>query len=55
MATTTKKKSDKPLILITNDDGITSTGIRALVEAMRVLGKVVVSQVRPPLLFPIHA
>lgn len=36
------KKSSKPLILITNDDGITSTGIRALVEAMKELGKVVV-------------
>lgn len=33
---------NKPLILVTNDDGITSTGIRALVEAMREIGKVVV-------------
>ncbi len=37
-----KSTTNKPLILITNDDGITSTGIRALVEAMRELGKVVV-------------
>ena len=44
MATKIGKKSfsGKPLILITNDDGITSTGIRALVESMRELGKVVV-------------
>ena len=32
----------KPLILITNDDGITAPGIIALVEAMRSIGKVVV-------------
>ena len=32
----------KPLILVTNDDGITAPGIRALVEAMRPLGDVVV-------------
>jgi 5'-nucleotidase len=32
----------KPLILITNDDGITAPGIRALVNAMRALGDVVV-------------
>lgn len=31
-----------PLILITNDDGITSPGIRALVEAVQYLGEVVV-------------
>jgi 5'-nucleotidase len=34
--------SEKPLILVTNDDGITAPGIRALVEAMSELGKVVV-------------
>ncbi len=32
----------KPLILIANDDGITSTGIRKLVELMSQLGEVVV-------------
>jgi 5'-nucleotidase len=34
--------SQNPLILITNDDGITAPGIRALVNAMKVLGDVVV-------------
>lgn len=32
----------KPLILVTNDDGITATGIRTLVELMKQLGSVVV-------------
>ncbi len=32
----------KPIILITNDDGITSPGIRALVDAVRDLGQVIV-------------
>jgi 5'-nucleotidase len=32
----------KPLILVTNDDGITAPGIRTLVEEMRTLGEVVV-------------
>lgn len=32
----------KPLILVTNDDGITSPGIAALVEVMKELGEVVV-------------
>lgn len=32
----------KPLILISNDDGITSLGIRTLVEVMQELGEVVV-------------
>lgn len=32
----------KPVILVTNDDGITAPGIRALVEAMRSIGTVVV-------------
>src|SRR4029078_1715228 len=35
-------KSDKPVILITNDDGITAPGIRNLVEAVKDLGKVIV-------------
>ncbi len=34
--------SEKPIILITNDDGITSPGIRALVEAVKDLGQVIV-------------
>jgi 5'-nucleotidase len=48
MAKTTKtskkatRRTTKPVILITNDDGITSPGIRALVEAVKDLGKVVV-------------
>ncbi len=32
----------KPLILVTNDDGITAPGIRALIEVMKQLGEVVV-------------
>ncbi|MGB8703843.1 MAG: 5'/3'-nucleotidase SurE [Gillisia sp.] len=34
--------SKKPLILVTNDDGITAPGIRALIEVMKSLGDVVV-------------
>ncbi|MEZ4904844.1 MAG: 5'/3'-nucleotidase SurE [Spirosomataceae bacterium] len=34
--------SKKPLILVSNDDGITSLGIRTLVELMQELGEVVV-------------
>lgn len=33
---------DQPIILVTNDDGITAPGIFALVEAMKPLGKCVV-------------
>ena len=36
------KKKEKPVILITNDDDITSKGIRSLVEAVKDLGTVVV-------------
>lgn len=36
------KKKDEPIILITNDDGITAPGIKSLVEAAKPLGKVVV-------------
>src|SRR4249920_1662572 len=36
------KKKDRPVILITNDDGILAPGIRNLVEAVKDLGKVVV-------------
>ena len=34
--------SKKPVILVTNDDGITAPGLRALVEVMQMLGEVVV-------------
>jgi 5'-nucleotidase len=34
--------SKKPLILITNDDGITAPGIRTLIEVMNTIGDVVV-------------
>lgn len=43
--TTVQKKrttGKKPVILITNDDGVTAPGIRNLVEAVRDLGKIVV-------------
>jgi len=48
--TTTKKlaktgkpsEKDLPVILVTNDDGISAPGIRSLVEAIQGLGKVVV-------------
>src|SRR5450631_2180865 len=36
------KKKDRPVILITNDDGIMAPGILNLVEAVKDLGKVVV-------------
>ena len=36
------KKQQPPVILITNDDGITAPGIKALVDAVKDLGKVVV-------------
>jgi 5'-nucleotidase len=36
------KGKKQPVILITNDDGITAPGIRNLVEAVRGLGKIVV-------------
>jgi 5'-nucleotidase len=35
-------QKEKPVILITNDDGITSPGIRALVNAVKRLGRVIV-------------
>lgn len=37
-----KQKQELPVILVTNDDGISAPGIRALVEAARGLGKIVV-------------
>ncbi len=36
------KKKEQPIILVTNDDGITSPGIKNLIEAAKTLGKVVV-------------
>jgi len=36
------KKKNEPVILITNDDGIAAPGIKALVDAVKHLGKVVV-------------
>lgn len=35
-------KKEKPVILITNDDGVTAPGIMNLVEAVRDLGKIIV-------------
>ena len=37
------KSMKKPLILITNDDGITAPGIRALIAVMSEIGDVVVN------------
>jgi 5'-nucleotidase len=42
MAKAKTKKKKEPVILITNDDGITAPGIRALVEAVKGLGKIIV-------------
>lgn len=36
------KKKEQPIILVTNDDGITAPGIKSLIEAAKTLGKVVV-------------
>ena len=41
-AKTVKKSTKEPIILITNDDSIHAPGIRALVEGVRGLGKIVV-------------
>lgn len=35
-------KKDKPVILITNDDGISAPGIRALYESVKDLGKIII-------------
>jgi len=35
-------KTDKPLILVTNDDGILAPGIRALISVMEAIGDVIV-------------
>ena len=37
-----QSKKEKPVILVTNDDGISAPGIRALTNAVKDLGKVVV-------------
>ena len=37
-----KTKTEKPVILITNDDSISAPGIKALVEAVKDLGKIIV-------------
>ncbi len=42
MAKAAKKKKEEPVILVTNDDGVSAPGIRNLVEAVKDLGKVVV-------------
>eukprot|EP01137_Pigoraptor_chileana_P035309 Opistho-2@29123 len=42
MAKAKSIKKKQPVILITNDDGVTAPGIRALVEAVKGLGKIVV-------------
>lgn len=39
---TKNNTENRPLILVTNDDGITSLGIRTLVELMQTVGEVVV-------------
>ncbi len=42
MAKAKAKKKKQPIILITNDDGVTAPGIRALVEAVKGLGRIIV-------------
>src|SRR5438876_9599213 len=42
MPKATRSKKEEPIILITNDDGITAPGIKALTEAVKDLGKIVV-------------
>lgn len=42
MAKAKTQKKKKPVILVTNDDGVGAPGIRALVEAVKGLGKVIV-------------
>ena len=41
-SSTKARVKEKPVILITNDDGVTAPGIRNLVEAVKDLGKIVV-------------
>ena len=42
MARTVRQKKTKPVILITNDDGVTAPGLRNLAEAVMDLGKIIV-------------
>src|SRR6195952_5691368 len=42
MAKASTKKKEQPIILITNDDGVTAPGIRNLAEAVKDLGKIIV-------------
>ena len=35
-------KKDQPTILVVNDDGITAPGIKALLDTMKTIGRVVV-------------
>ncbi len=42
MAKAARQKKSKPVILITNDDGVTAPGIRNLAEAVKDLGKLIV-------------
>src|SRR6478609_1212813 len=42
MAKASHSKKEKPIILITNDDGITAPGIKALAEAVKDLGKIII-------------
>jgi 5'-nucleotidase len=37
-----KDRNERPIILVTNDDGITAPGIRNLIEAVKPLGEVIV-------------
>lgn len=37
-----KKQKEQPIILVTNDDSIAAPGIKALVDAVKHLGRVVV-------------
>ena len=42
MATAKQTRKKEPVILITNDDGVTAPGIRNLIESVKGLGKIVV-------------
>jgi len=44
-----KKMSDKPLILVTNDDGIHARGLRELVEVMQFFGEIIVISSEVPM------
>jgi 5'-nucleotidase len=37
----------KPLILVTNDDGVSAPGLRALIAVMAEIGDLVVAQTSP--------